>query len=130
MKCYEQYIWILDDEQVNKLKYGQKDKWIFSKEEFFYALSTNVKVQLTFGIRNRSADNYTDFKVRIDKLSLTSVSGRLSCAVDEFSWFKNGWPFSNLSQGQWSNLFLFEDKLLNNNDDLKCLTLRIALYLY
>ncbi len=129
MRCYEQFIWILDNEQVNKLKYGQKDKLIYSQEDFFYTLSKNVKVKVKFGISNMSSDKYTGFKLNIEKLSLKSVSGIFSCAVDELRWFKNGWNVSNLSEGQYTNIFFFEDKLLNHSD-LRCLTLRIAVYLY
>ncbi len=67
--------------------------------------------------------------MNIDKLSTGCVSGKYSVAVDEFRWFTNGWTLSKLSQGQYNQIYFFEDKLLNNKD-LNSLTLRIAIHLY
>ena len=84
---------------------------------------------MKFGIRNNSSDEYTGFKVQIDKLSLQSVSGIVSFAVDEFRWFNNGWQLNNLSQGQSKNIFFFKDAFLCKKQ-LTSLTVRVAIYLH
>ncbi len=129
MRCYQQFIWILDNEQVNKLKTGQKDKDIYSQGNFFYTLSKNVQVKLKFAIRNNSSDEYTGFKMNIETLPLPKVSGTFSCAIDEFKWFNNGVNFNNLSEGKDKFIFFIPAKLLNK-ENLSCLTLRVAIYLY
>eukprot|EP01083_Nonionella_stella_P301691 1036398_1 len=59
VECLEQYIWILTDEQLQKLKYGQKDAFVRSEQQHYKMKNTNNKVRFDLGILDQSSNIYT-----------------------------------------------------------------------
>eukprot|EP01083_Nonionella_stella_P115346 341869_1 len=85
-------------------------------------------VTFGLGIRDRSSDIYTSFKLQIKGLSSRSrASGKFSIAVDEMKWVRNETVFNMLSAGQSRNMSLFESELLNK---LSSLTVRVSVHFY
>eukprot|EP01083_Nonionella_stella_P082752 228487_1 len=127
IECLEEYIWILTEKQLEKLKCGQKDVYIMTGEQPGYQYKmkdTHNRVTFDMGIRDNASNIYTGFTLRIKELSGSStVSGMFSIAVEELKWAKNGIHFSNLEEENVNGYFFFKSQLLNN---LKTLTLRMS----
>eukprot|EP01083_Nonionella_stella_P168710 570454_1 len=62
IECLEQHIWILTDEELQNLKYGQKDVIVWSEQQYHYKMkNTNNRVTFDLGIYDMSSDIYTAF---------------------------------------------------------------------
>ena len=76
--------------------------------------------------RKVGGSSSTGFSFNIHKSEEKSLSGYASMIVDEFSWCKNKWSFSDLNEGQSVCILAFDDCLL---DKATSVTLRLALYI-
>ena len=128
IRCYQQFVWVLDSQQINKLQSGQKDKTVESQQQFWYKVSETAKIKLKFKIHNISEHGYTTFSVIIDSLVSKALSGKFCVKVDELKWCTNGRTFEDLSEGQYYNISFFKESLFISKD-VHSLTLKIAIYL-
>eukprot|EP01083_Nonionella_stella_P079839 219196_1 len=123
----QQYVWVLSEHDLHKLKYLQKDQFVMCDQSYDYEISETNMVKFCLGIRDRSFGDYTSFTLKIKDISSSSVRGFFSLAVDELKWAINGYALNNLSHGQSKNISFFDKKLLDN---LNSLTLRISIIFY
>eukprot|EP01083_Nonionella_stella_P159197 519078_1 len=93
VECMHQYIWMLTKEQFDRLKSGQKGVFVMSGD---YNFRNTVVFEL--GIRDRTSDEHTSFKLRIKDSQTSTVSVMFSIAVDELKWLSNGWKFNDLKR--------------------------------
>merc|ERR1712176_680176 len=94
-----EYTWTLNNEQINALKHGQKDVFIYS-DLFYFDLSNDEKVKFKVGLTNRSYDKYTLFTLDIVKTP-KPINGLFSICVDDIGYVQNVYSFYNLSSGQY-----------------------------
>merc|ERR1712228_210001 len=103
IKFMEEYIWILDKQQIKILRDGRKDVFVYS-DSFYFELSKEHKVEFKIGLMNESSDKYTLFHFYIINSS-QSVNGTLSICVDEIDYVLNAWPFYEKSTGKLIKCF-------------------------
>merc|ERR1712228_41025 len=111
IKFMEEYIWILNKQQIETLRNGQKDVMLYS-HSFYFEVSKECKVEFKIGLMNISSDRCMGFELSIIDSS-QSVDGILSICVEEIDYVRNAFPFCKKSSGQYQNIFFFEEQCLN-----------------
>ena len=124
----KEYIWSLDEEELNKFKQSAAGKELKCQEEFVYRINDGETVTFKMSVaRKVSGSKFAAFKFDIVESSIGSVSGRFSVEIKEVEWFKNAYNFNDVSEGGYKATFAFEDNLV---DGLESMTVRFAVCIF
>ena len=120
-----EYKRILNGDFLDKLK-RTKDEWMYLDDKIDYRMKCGDIIKISIGIKrkaNRTEDMGMIIKIEEIPDSYTKVDGVLSLFVEEVNYIKNEWRLKNMRKGGDNQIFIFEDKYLDNLD---VLSLKIA----
>ena len=126
IKVMTEYLWVLSDKELKKLKKSKPDALMYRNVEMIYPIEKSNNKVIKFNIcicRCMAGSNYAGYGIKIIK-SPTGVAAYWSIMIDEANWIKNGDSSKNLSSGMRKGRLCFIDSLL---DDMSSLTIRIAI---
>ena len=115
---WEEYQWILSDEQLRKLKEAKADEFIECNEKWNYE-SSLMSVKFVISIcRNLGGSERTGLQFNIHNTSQTSINANFSVLVDELQYTKNNSKFNIKREKEKTRRSFFDDALVNELSSL------------
>merc|ERR1712079_664876 len=106
----QEYIWVIEGEQLKELQTGGIGKRIESNSSFYLRIPDHGKVPLTlYMLRKQAGSQYASIGFNWGWTSF-ALDGRWSIAVDELEYFKNNMQFSAARRSK--NSWVFDDNLI------------------
>merc|ERR1711951_52881 len=98
---YEEYFWVISDDQIRELREGGPGHLIYSELEYEYKLSDSEKISFVFMMdRAPIGIDKAGFGLKIKKCPYGLYQGKMSVAIDgDIDWNKNNWTLNNMKKG-------------------------------
>ena len=113
---WEEYHWILSDEELKKLKVASKDEYMWYQHPMrFLSNDHEINVSFKIGICRKVDDSdRTGFRLSINGIKSThsALDGSFSIMVDEIEYIDNNWPVRDIKDNERVEVFFFKDKLI------------------
>ena len=125
----EEYVWIIDQDNLKKLKREQHDDGIdaIHSELYYFDLheagKVSIKMQFDGGVGSDDERTVIGFEIINTPVP---VDGRWSAVCNEAEWKWNEVCFYNKNNGEWQNRVAFKDSITRTTEKL---TIRLALHL-
>ena len=123
---YEEYIWVISDDQIRELREGGPGYIMYSELEYEYDLSDSEKISFVLGMKRAPVGiNKAGFGLEIKKCPDGLYYGMMSVAIDgDVDWNKNNYELNKMKEGSYSGMFAFDDKSFQT---MQSLSVRVAI---
>ena len=119
---FEEYHWIVMENELRMLKNAKADEWISCQDKMQYGSMVAFRLGIC-----RKADNtpQTGLRISIRKSFKPSLDATLSIMVDEIEYTMSNRTRYNLKQGKSWAPFFFDDNLI---DTLSSVSIHLSIY--